>query len=42
VVESVSTAGGHADAKRIFGTTKTLTPKEAADSAFDLRGLAKR
>jgi hypothetical protein len=29
-------------AKRVIGTTKTLTPEEAADPAFDLRGLAKR
>ena len=42
VVESVNRAGDHAAAKRIIGTTKTLTPKEAADPAFDLRGLAKR
>ena len=27
-------------AKRIIGTTKTLTPEEAADPAFDLRALA--
>jgi 3-phenylpropionate/trans-cinnamate dioxygenase ferredoxin reductase component len=38
VVESVD----HAAAMRIIGTTKTLTPEEAADPAFDLRGLAKR
>jgi hypothetical protein len=38
VVESVNRAGDHAAAKRIIGTTKTLTPEEAAD----LRGLAKR
>ena len=42
VVESVNEAGDHAAAKRIIGTTKTLTPEEAADPAFDLRGLAKR
>ena len=42
VVESVNRAGDHAAAKRIIGTTKTLTPEEAADLAFDLRGLAKR
>jgi 3-phenylpropionate/trans-cinnamate dioxygenase ferredoxin reductase subunit len=42
VVESVNKAGDHAAAKRIIGTTKTLTPEEAADPAFDLRGLAKR
>src|SRR5271166_506377 len=42
VVESVNRAGDHAAAKRIIGTTKTLTPKEAADPAFDLRALAKR
>jgi 3-phenylpropionate/trans-cinnamate dioxygenase ferredoxin reductase subunit len=42
VVESVSTAGHHAEAKRIIGTTRTLTPEEAADPTFDLRGLAKR
>jgi hypothetical protein len=42
VVESVNRAGDHAAAKRIIGTTKTLTPAEAADPAFDLRGLAKR
>jgi len=41
VVESVNRAGDHAAAKRIIGTTKTLTPKEAADPAFDLRALAK-
>jgi 3-phenylpropionate/trans-cinnamate dioxygenase ferredoxin reductase component len=40
-VESVNRAGDHAAAKRI-GTTKTLTSEEAADAAFDLRGLAKR
>jgi 3-phenylpropionate/trans-cinnamate dioxygenase ferredoxin reductase subunit len=40
VVESVNRAGDHAAA--IIGTTKTLTPEEAADPAFDLRGLAKR
>ena len=34
--------GDHAAAKRIIGTTKTMTPEEAADPAFDLRGLAKR
>ena len=39
VVESVNKAGDHAAAKRIIGTTKTLTPEEAADPAFDLRGL---
>jgi 3-phenylpropionate/trans-cinnamate dioxygenase ferredoxin reductase subunit len=42
VVESVNRAGDHAAAKRIIGTTKMLTPEEAADPAFDLRGLAKR
>jgi 3-phenylpropionate/trans-cinnamate dioxygenase ferredoxin reductase subunit len=42
VVESVNRAGDHAAAKRIIGTTKTLTPEQAADPAFDLRGLAKR
>jgi 3-phenylpropionate/trans-cinnamate dioxygenase ferredoxin reductase subunit len=42
VVESVNRAGDHAAAKRIIGTTKMLTPEEAADRAFDLRGLAKR
>ncbi len=42
VVESVNRAGDHAAAKRIIGTAKTLTPQEAADPAFDLRGLAKR
>ena len=42
VVESVNRAGDHAAAKRIIGTTKTLTPDEAADPAFDLRALAKR
>jgi 3-phenylpropionate/trans-cinnamate dioxygenase ferredoxin reductase component len=42
VVESVNKAGDHAAAKRIIGTTKTMTPEEAADPAFDLRGLAKR
>jgi 3-phenylpropionate/trans-cinnamate dioxygenase ferredoxin reductase subunit len=41
VVESVNRAGDHAAAKRIIGTAKTLTPEEAADPAFDLRGLAK-
>jgi 3-phenylpropionate/trans-cinnamate dioxygenase ferredoxin reductase subunit len=30
VVESVNRAGDHAVAKRIIGTTKTLTPEEAA------------
>ena len=42
VVELVNRAGDHAAAKRIIGTSKTLTPQEAADPAFDLRGLAKR
>jgi 3-phenylpropionate/trans-cinnamate dioxygenase ferredoxin reductase subunit len=42
VLESVNSAGDHAAAKRIIGTTKTLTPQEAADPTFDLRGLAKR
>jgi len=42
VVESVNRTGDHAAAKRIVGTTKTLTPEEAADPAFDLRALAKR
>ena len=41
VVESVNRAGDHAAAKRIIGR-KPLTPEEAADPAFDLRGLAKR
>jgi 3-phenylpropionate/trans-cinnamate dioxygenase ferredoxin reductase component len=41
-VESVNRAGDHAAAKRIIGTTKTMTPEEAAAPAFDLRGLAKR
>ena len=31
-----------AAAKRIIGATKPLAPEEAADPAFDLRGLAKR
>ena len=42
VVESVNRAGDHAAAKRIIGTTKTLTPEQAADPSFDLRALAKR
>ena len=42
VVESVNKAGDHAVAKRIIGTTKTLTREEAADPGFDLRGLAKK
>jgi 3-phenylpropionate/trans-cinnamate dioxygenase ferredoxin reductase subunit len=41
-VKSVKRADDLAAAKRIIGTTKTLTPEEAADPAFDLRGLAKR
>jgi 3-phenylpropionate/trans-cinnamate dioxygenase ferredoxin reductase subunit len=41
VVESVNRAGDPAAAKRIIGTVKTLTPEEAADPGFDLRGLAK-
>jgi 3-phenylpropionate/trans-cinnamate dioxygenase ferredoxin reductase subunit len=41
-VESVNRAGDHAAAKRIIGTTKTLTPEEVASPAFDLRALAKR
>ncbi len=42
VVELVNRAGDHAAAKRIIGTTKTLTPEDAANPAFDLRALAKR
>jgi 3-phenylpropionate/trans-cinnamate dioxygenase ferredoxin reductase component len=42
VVESVNRTGDHAAAKRIIGTTKTLTPEDAANPAFDLRALAKR
>ena len=42
VVESVNRAGDHAAAKRIIGTSKTLTPEDAANPAFDLRALAKR
>ena len=42
VVESVNRAGDHAAAKRIIGTTKTLTPEVGVDPAFDMRGLAKR
>lgn len=42
VVESVNRTGDHAAAKRIIGAGKALTPAEAADPAFDLRGLAKR
>ncbi len=42
VVESVNRAGDHAAAKRIIGTTKMLTPEDAANPAFDLRALAKR
>jgi len=42
VVESVNRAGDHAAAKRIIGTPKTLTPEDAANTAFDLRALAKR
>ena len=41
-VESVNHAGDHAAAKRIIGTTKTLTLEETVDPAFDLRALAKR
>jgi 3-phenylpropionate/trans-cinnamate dioxygenase ferredoxin reductase component len=40
-VESVNRAGDHAAAKRILGTTKILTPEQAADPGFDLRALAK-
>ena len=42
VVESVNRAADHAAAKRIIGTAKTMTPADAANPAFDLRGLAKR
>jgi 3-phenylpropionate/trans-cinnamate dioxygenase ferredoxin reductase component len=42
VVESVNRVRDHAAAKCIIGTTKTLTPEEASDPAFDLLGLAKR
>jgi len=42
VVESVNRTGDHAAAKRIIGTTKTLTPEDAANLGFDLRALAKR
>ena len=42
VVELVNRAGDHAAAKRIIGTTKMLTPEDAANPAFDLRALAKR
>jgi Reductase C-terminal len=38
VVESVNRAGDHAAAKRIIGTTKTLTPEEAADPCIRLAG----
>jgi 3-phenylpropionate/trans-cinnamate dioxygenase ferredoxin reductase component len=41
VVESVNRAADHAAAKRIIGTPKILTPKDAANPAFDLRALAK-
>lgn len=41
-MELVNRAGDHLASKRIIGTTKTLSPHEAADPAFDLRGLAKR
>ena len=42
VVESVNRAADHAAAKRIIGTSKTMTPADAANPAFDLRALAKR
>ena len=42
LVELVNRAADHAAAKGIIGTTKKLTPEEAADPAFDLRALAKR
>ena len=40
-VELVNRAGDHAAAKRILGTGKAMTPKQAADPAFDLRAFAK-
>ncbi len=42
VVETVNRAGDHAAARRIIGAQKALSPKEAADPAFDLRALAKK
>jgi hypothetical protein len=41
VVTSVRTASGYADAKRIIGTTKTLTPEEGP-TRRSIRELAKR
>jgi 3-phenylpropionate/trans-cinnamate dioxygenase ferredoxin reductase component len=42
VVESVNRTADHAAAKRIIGTSKALTPEDAANPAFDLRALAKQ
>ena len=42
VVETVNRVGDHAAARRIIGTAKTVTPKDAANLAFDLRALAKK
>jgi 3-phenylpropionate/trans-cinnamate dioxygenase ferredoxin reductase subunit len=42
VVETMNRTGDHAAAKRIIGTPKIVTPEDAANPAFDLRGLAKR
>jgi hypothetical protein len=39
VVESDNRAGDHVAAKRTIGTTKTLTPEEAADQCSVRRGL---
>ena len=41
VVESVNRAADHAAAKRIIGTSKRMSPDDAANPAFDLRALAK-
>ena len=39
-VESVNRAGDHMIARRLIAAGTPLTPKQAADAAFDLKGLA--
>lgn len=39
-VESVNRGGDHMAARRIIAEQRVLTPEQAADAAFDLKGLA--
>ncbi|MGY4336058.1 hypothetical protein ACVWW3_000964 [Bradyrhizobium sp. LM2.9] len=37
-IESINRAGDHMFGRRLFGLDRSITPEQAADESFDLKG----